>query len=374
VNHTGDAVVRQALRDPAAAPPACADSQMAAAWVASARRHRVLPLLGWHLQHAGTIGAWPARFVDAGAAESRRAVVADWMRERELVELLAQLAAAGVHALVMKGGALAYLHYPEPHLRPRADTDLLIAASDVPALDAVVARAGYRRPIETSGRLVSYQSHYVKQDAHGFAHGLDVHWKISNVQALADRLAHAELWANRVPVPALGPAAAAPDGVSALALALVHRAGHHPGSQDLLWMYDLCLLARALTDAECDRAIELLRDRGLASIAVEGLATASRCFGEPAVDALLRRAQAIERGPDDVAVIPSTSTPAGLLRRDLTALPTWRARARLLREHVLPPTQYMAARYGVRARAALPVLYVWRALHGLPKWLMSNRD
>ena len=53
---------------------------------------------------------------------------------------------------------------------------------------------------------------------------------------------------------------------------------------------------------------------------------------------------------------------------DLQALPNWGARVRLIREHVLPSAAYMRAKYGVRSNAALPALYVWRVLCGLPKW------
>jgi hypothetical protein len=45
-------------------------------------------------------------------------------------------------------------------------------------------------------------------------------------------------------------------------------------------------------------------------------------------------------------------------------LPTWAERAQLLREHLLPPPEYVMARYGRRSTLVLPALYLHRAFGG----------
>ena len=72
-----------------------------------------------------------------------------------------------------------------------------------------------------------------------------------------------------------------------------------------------------------------------------------------------------------MALIHGPRSQVDVLRLDLDALPSWRARGRLIREHLLPSTSYMRARYGVRSNILLPGLYVWRVLHGAPKWLRN---
>jgi len=228
---------------------------------------------------------------------------------------------------------------------------------------------GYVRPAETSGRLVSYQRHYHKIDRHGVAHAFDVHWKISNLQALADRLTWQELWRCRTPVAALGSSAVTVDAVHALLLALVHRAGHHPGSRNLLWIYDLHLLASRLRAAEVLRVQEIADARGLGQVVADGLSLVRDQFGNRTVDPVIDALRAREVHPDDAMLTQGSWTQARVLRLDLDALPNWRARGRLIREHLLPPSSYMRARYGVRSRFLLPGLYVWRALLGAPKWL-----
>jgi hypothetical protein len=161
------------------------------------------------------------------------------------------------------------------------------------------------------------------------------------------------------------------DDVHALLLALVHRAGHHPVSHSLLWIYDLHLLASRMCRDELTQLQEMAAARGLGQIAAEGLALARDRFGNRAADALIDALRAHhEGGCQDVATLEQGSwTQARVLRLDLDALPNWRARGRLIREHLVPPASYMRARYGVHSNVLLPGLYFWRVLVGAPKWL-----
>ena len=362
------AIVAHALRSPGDPFPK-ASGVDAHELIAAAAHHRVLVLLGSLLRAAGTLDGWPPAFVDACVAGQRDAVAIDCIRQVELTNVLAALAARGVRALTFKGAALAHVCYAAPHLRPHTDTDLLVSAGDVPAAEDTFARLGYLCQHETSGRLVSYQRHFGKRDRHGVFHAFDVHFKISNRQALADRVTFEELWNRRVPLPALGPPAATVGTVDALILALVHRAGHHPGSRDLLWIYDLHLLAAALTEDEQVQIEDLVSARGLRAIACDGLQRARDSFGTVAADRII---QTFSRRParrGEISLIAAASSETDLLRLDLRALSTWRERGRLVREHLFPAPSYMRGKYGVRSTLLLPALYAWRVVAGAPRWL-----
>jgi len=361
-------IVVRALRDPAGSL-AHGSNGYADDLVAAASHHRVLLLLGWRLRAAGMLDEWPGRFVHAFQVAERNAIAVDCVRQIELAMVLAELHEAGVRALLFKGAAVAHTHYPAPHVRVRADTDLLIGASEVNNLEAVIGRLGYGRPAETSGRLVSYQSHYHKTDGYGVTHAFDVHWRISNLQSLANRFTHAELWEGRVPVRALGKPAVTVDAASSLLLALVHRAGHHPNSQNLLWIYDLHVLGHELTAGQVRQVQEIAADRGLARLVADGLATARDCFGDTSLESVIEALRSRPPRPDDVPAIRESSTLASVLRLDLEALPTWRERARLMREHLFPPAAYMRQRYPRWPVALLPLAYVHRIARGAPAWL-----
>src|SRR5437764_10081876 len=140
------AMVARALRDPVTLVPAPLD---VAALIAAASRHRVLLLLGWKLRAAGTLSDWAAEVIAGFQHAEREAIIVDCIRHAELASVLTELTAAGVRALVVKGAALAHTHYPAPHVRVRADTDLVIAASDLRALEDVLGRLEYIHPPET---------------------------------------------------------------------------------------------------------------------------------------------------------------------------------------------------------------------------------
>jgi Uncharacterised nucleotidyltransferase len=344
-----------------------------AALVAAATRDRVLVLLGSRLRDAGRLSEWPSEFIHAHALAERQAIAVECVRHAELTRVLAALAQARISALLFKGSALAQTHYAAPHLRSRTDTDILVRSADVPALARIVADLGYQRPAQMSGRLVSFQQHFAKDDRYGVLHVLDVHWRISNRQALADRITFDELWEHRVPLPALGPSAAAPGNVHALLIALIHRAGHHPGSRDLRWMYDLHVLADRLSADDVRQVAAMAGDRGLETLARDALIAARARFGSCAADRILAALDPRIARPDHVAVVRGRWSRTDILLQDLRALPDWRARGRLIREHLLAPASYMRDRYGIRSNTLLPGLYVWRALRGAPKWLKRDQ-
>jgi hypothetical protein len=356
-----------ALREPTT--PIQADPVLEpAALIAAASQHRVLVLLGSALAAAGTLDSWPAAFRDRCRGAERSAAVLECARREELARVLDALGAAGVRTLLLKGAALAYTSYPAPHLRIRSDTDLLLIPDDLGTTRAVFADLGYHSEVETSGRLVSYQTHFTGRDRFGIAHAFDVHWKISDRQALADALSFGELWSARIGLPALGPSAAAPCPAHALLIALLHRAGHHPGSDDLLWIHDIHLLAAGLSPAERQQFVGIAVDRGHDAAAREGLWLAYRRYRSPELRALADTMQALPGRPAKARWRRPASL-ADMLQLDLRALPTWRARTALLREHLLPPRDYMRQKYGIHSNLLLPFLYFWRVAAGAPAWL-----
>jgi hypothetical protein len=122
------------------------------------------------------------------------------------------------------------------------------------------------------------------------------------------------------------------------------------------------LLERRLTAFEQHQFRAIVAARGLNSIANDGLSATHRSFGDSET---VEPARGSEAGGD----VGRPWTQAEVLHLDLQALPDWRTRGRLLREHLLPSSGYMRAKYGVRSNAVLPALYIWRVLRGMPKWL-----
>jgi hypothetical protein len=358
--------------EPVLPPPVDARSRL----LDLARIHRIERLAAWQTaQHGGDLESW---FGAGGAPlhdESRVHAVIDAVRARETQSVVEQLAEIdGARPILIKGAALAYTHYAEPWLRARLDTDILIAPASVEAACDALRRLGYARDVSNSGALVFAQAGFERMDRFGITHALDLHWRIANWQAIARVRTHDDIAARAVAVPALGPHARAACGSDAFVLACLHRAAHHRDSGELLWVYDLHLIAARLTASDWQDVAAIAERQAVTALCARGVALARDFFASPVAGPIIDRLAAWESNaahePSAVYLSKELRLVDGLMS-DLRAL---RARdgLRLLREHLFPPAAYMRDKYGVQSRAAVLLWYTRRIAAGLPKWLASG--
>ena len=346
------------------------DDELADAVRAASIAHGVDGLLWERLGGTGASAA--VRVREALDGRVRAAAARELLAQRELRRVLSSMAAAGVPALLMKGSALAYSVYPQPWLRPRIDSDVLVRRSDLDAATRALEGIGYRRTDALStGELVSHQVAFERTDAHGAHHVVDLHWKVVNPQMLADTMTYDQMWTDAVAVPALGPDARVPSRVHAMAIACVHRLAHHQGKDRQIWLYDIDLLAAAMTRDEWQALLDLARRQRIAGLCADGLRAARVVFATriPA-DIEQGLAGAVPAEPSRV-YLEGPVMPRDVLRSDLAHLQSSRARVRLLLEHAFPPASFMKQRYGMRAPWVLPALYVHRLVTGASKWVRS---
>ena len=306
-------------------------------------------------------------------ARARRAAVdasvVDTLRARELRRVLGGFQAAGVPCLLMKGAALAHALDAHPHLRPRRDTDILIRPDDVPCVDALLQDAGYIRATETSGELATFQRHFDRAGVNGSLHAIDVHWRVANPQLFAYSVDYDDLAASRVPVPALGPHAWTTSLSHTLVLACIHRVAHHQDSDRLLWIWDIHQLMTACSEQDAARVVDLASKASMRAVCAHTLEVAAAQFHTRSAPKLIARVRPV---PGAEAEASARFLGGGLrlvdiLQADLTTL-GWRRGATLLREHLLPPADYMRSIYRGWPAALLPVAYLHRVVRGAPKW------
>jgi hypothetical protein len=333
--------------------------------VGAAIRHGVLPLLAE--QAARARADWPPE-LQVPLMEAARAVsAAALVQERELEKILDALQAARISPLLFKGAALAYTHYGRPCLRPRADTDLLIDPADRATVHEVLRSSGYARPPIATGDFVSHQALYVKRDALGLVHALDIHWKIANPQVFADLLTFGELAAQATPLPALGPGVRGVAGVHALLLACLHRVAHHDDESGLLiWLYDIHLLAAGLSPGELQRFVRLAREKQARAVCAAGLRRARVRFDTAVPPFVLDELDRAAGSEETARFLRPRRRKVDILRSDFARL-SWRGRLQLLREHLLPPAGYVRAMYA-GSRLPLPLLYAHRIARGARRW------
>jgi hypothetical protein len=376
------ALICAVLRGEAPAWPGGVSPDEASRFLAAARFHGVAPLLSEAFRDAAAFGSWPADVIAACRQRALDGAAYELSHRVEIARVLEALATADAGALVLKGGALAYTHYPNPTLRPRADTDLLIRPDRRRETDAALNELGYTKSIANDGDLISHQANWSRTDRFGAEHYLDVHWRINNSPILAKTLSYEELAERSVAIPGLAPRAIGLGSVDSLLFACIHLAGHanapyyidgvpHAAGDRLIWLYDIHLLVSAMSPGELEVFVAMARARAVKAISLEAWGTAGARLGTVV--------------PQDVLIEFTTSGPAEASKRylsgghaqqmlgDFLALDNWRARSRWLTQQVLPSAEYMHVKYRESATTWLPLLYVRRGIAAIWRVLSRTR-
>ena len=364
-----ETLIVPALRGESPAWPADSPATLERAVLDAAAEHGVTALLS----RTPAIELWPTSVRSTLRGAVRREAVLEAVRRTELAALLEALAQAGAHPLVLKGAQIAYTHYPEPWLRPRLDTDLLVAPDERTRADGILRGLGYTPGTDFDGDLVTHQFRYERTNRYGFTDAVDLHWRIANPHVFAGTLTFEEL-ANRArPIEALGPAARGPADADALLLACLHRVAHHDNSDRLLWLYDIHLLASSMSGALLDAVAAQASAKRLRAVCASGLELAQRRFG---TSVPRRWSQQLDTS-DGAREPTATFLRAGRnkvddLLSDLHTLDGWQPRLKLLREHLFPPVAYIRRAYGLEHPALIPFGYARRIVAGFGKWLQRS--
>jgi len=316
------------------------------------------------LRAAGRRGFETPRLRDAAALES--------VRKRSVSALLVALDRAGVETLIIKGGALAYLVYDEPHLRMRGDVDLWVRQRDLDAAQSVIEGLGYRRQREPDAAVATSQRHLAHADP--LRDPIDLHWHVLNPQVFQDVLHFDAAWRRSLAVLPLGPSARTLGLADALLLACAHRVAHHGDAVELRWLWDIHLLVGRLTPADVSQFLESSASARTRTVCARSLALAGELFGTPVGPTLTALSDGSRSGEPTAAFVGGRRRQAGILVSDLRHADGWWCRWRLLREHLFPPARYMHSRYPRCPAWLLPCAYAYRIARGAPSWLSRPRS
>jgi hypothetical protein len=349
----------------------------------AAHVHGVVPLLDAQFRDREELAGWPKE-IQLACLKSAVVHAAEEIAQRaEVTRVIDALVADAIQPLVLKGSALACSHYAEPSLRPRVDSDLLIPQAGREAAHRTLGRLGYSMGQAVAGEFIPYQSSWSRTDASGIVHRLDVHWRINNFQVLAKVFSYEELAARSVPLPGLGLSARSLDPVDALLLACIHRAGHATetvrfedtarlGSDRLIWLYDIHLLAGRMSEAQFDAIATLASAKKVRAICLDALKRSHECLGTAIPPPLLQALN--QAGAVELSASLLSSGAVGRMTGDFLALDRWRDRARWLRELAFPGAEYMRWKYENAAVTWLPILYLRRAVSAIVRLAAGRRD
>lgn len=299
-----------------------------------------------------------ARAATQQAAHSLRVVA-------ECRKVSAELEAAGIQAIWLKGVALSQWLYPAGWPRDIADADLLFAShADAMRAAALLAPQGFQLPNpHVAGDLVVNE--LLAKSRTGLE--LDLHWALGNGPLYARRLRWDELLPEAQPLPGLGPSALGLSAVHALLHACMHLMVNRLVGQGnrLRWLYDIHLLGDRLSAAEWAQFQTLAIERGLAGTCQQALLATQARLGTALPNGLME--SLARQALDEPLRCEHLGAWYYRQRAEWKALPKLHQRLRWARQVLFPDLAHLRMRYGGDNVSLLTVL--WRRLtDGIWRW------
>ena len=132
----------------------------------------------------------------------------------------------------------------------------------------------------------------------------------------------------------------------------------------MIWLYDIHLLARAMSASQWQRVIEVADGKGLQPVCVDGLQAAVESLGTDMPEEIRQRLS--RYGSEGVTPVACFDLPSW--RWELLGLRrarSWRARINFVAEHLFPARGYVQEKYRCASRKLLPFYYIRRAVEGI---------
>lgn len=297
-----------------------------------------------------------------------RATAIDTVQRAQLIHMGRAWTVKGLTPLVIKGASLSCTHYPESWMRSRDDIDVWVREEEFAAIRDVLLAEGYAPDTHATG--VAVHQYQFFRIVSGVRVQFDVHLRVFNPALFAEALAFDEVLPHAEPCEALG-GLRSPCAADALFLACVHRVAHHDDAPDLLWLYDIHLLARGLRGDEWRRFPAHAQRQRMREVCMSSLRRAAGYFATPIPHAVSAALESDGSEPS-AAFLGGGSRWVDVQWSNFRHAASWRERAMLVGEHLFPSRDYMRRKYGL-GTAWLPWLYVRRILTGLPRWFARSR-
>ena len=328
--------------------------------VAVAQREGVAALVDWRLQQAARKSAVSeaqqkqptiSEAIKAFADAAREEALVFMVIESESRRVLGLMAEAGIFGLLLKGSALAYWAYPQPHLRACGDVDLLLPSREAAEqLSKRLTTSGYDRS-QTSGELVAYELLCRRPVSDNWQVEIDIHWRLANSPLFANLFTFDELLAGSIALPNLAPNARGLGPVHALMHACVHRALNLSiGVGDKLkWQYDLELVRANFTPADWRRLVDISIRKGLAGVVLDAIENAARTFESQLPQEWTTALASAEL--TEILDARRLSDWHYMQRMTFKSLPTVFLKMRWLWQRLFPSLDYLRYLYGTQHRS-----------------------
>ena len=304
---------------------------------------------------------WPAAIDNKLHTLSNVRAVWELRHQAVISDIIDDLASVGIQPVLFKGTSLAYSLYPDPTLRQRYDTDIIIHPNSVYSADTILRSKSFQHRSGQGTTIANQSSYWLDAGTQ-----IDLHWRVNNSNLLAGILSYDEMLEHAVPLPKFSASARAADPIHALIIACFHRANHSSshGWNRLAWLYDIHLLAQSLSAEQWSDVVTTAGAKKMKSALNKALTASQSKFDTAVSDAILRELSdppQYERVSDYVS-----SGPVRSFWLDLRSLEHHSQKLKFVRDVVFPPRIHMEKKYGMKLSSfSLPFFYTKRAVQGV---------
>ena len=336
--------------------------------------HGVTALIHYKLSEKLNLKEYHAGLNKQLSDKNLQSIAISLLWKQEICKINQFLIDAKINLLFIKGFPLAYTLYPAPHLRIFSDVDILLPDFETTQKAwHILEDMGYIRPKTIGGKYISHQFSCYRPDTSLLPRALDLHWRINNHYYFANALTFDELESSSVPLTGFEPEMRTLSPEYALLFSCMHRIAHTPfgESNRLIWLYDIHLLAGSFNQEQWSCFTGLATEKKLSNVCLDGLLKSRDGFKTRLPENILEILR--RQGKNDPVQVDDFTSAWKYHMKNYQTMPGWKERFCLLREYLLPPSEYMLAKYNRRNKLWLPVLHVMRLSGGLTK-IFKNRS
>lgn len=213
-------------------------------------------------------------------SNSHQQAAKDLILNAESKKLVSLLAANDIPFLLLKGTPIAHLYYENTYQRPRCDTDIYLDEVNLDRTIQLLASNDYQlsglgERKHSSKQFVAIKTSFQSSTVH-----FDMHWKLSNRVMFRSTLPFEESLKTAQPVPTLGPKASTLSSIDLMIHACIHRIAHGRNTERnrLIWLYDIHLIAEAMSESELDRFLRTAQQKHVACLCADALSVCENIF------------------------------------------------------------------------------------------------
>ncbi|SHG14637.1 Uncharacterised nucleotidyltransferase [Marisediminitalea aggregata] len=275
--------------------------------------------------------------------------------------------------IVLKGWALSYEIYSQPHHRPKTDIDIFIEANSKERVKAILQNLGFSNPRGWEPEAIIKQFTMRKDIVRNVYVSIDIHLEISDDKNIQRSLTWKLIYSGSKVNETIN--VRFPNRTTLLTHAIFHLLHHRAGGDfvKLIWLYDINLLIQKMTDNESNSFIKLIEHLGFVVPVRFLLSDISSIFPNKRSRLLLERMKELPQINNYDYLINPPSIFKHQLRK-LQQAKGIREKITIIKETLFPPKEEIYRKYGRLKTIYLPYWYIIRIIHGLMKYIKNNKS